>query len=148
MNATPRETPVRVLEGNNNDVKSALLDSVHGLVFNGDGKELRVWDLRQSSQVSSRTFDQDLTSLRFSWDRRYIICTAGKKVLFYNAVTAALERSFDVSVDASSASLHPTQPRFVVGGSTDLWVRVYNFQTGQEMEDYGKRSREPRMAYG
>jgi serine-threonine kinase receptor-associated protein len=108
----------------------------HRLVFNGDGKELRVWDLRQSSQVSSRVFDNDLTSLRFSWDKKYIICTAGKKVFFYNAITAALERSFDVAVDVSSASLHPDGSRFIIGGSSDLWVRVYDFTTGRELEVY------------
>ncbi|KAJ3417354.1 hypothetical protein HDV05_004819 [Chytridiales sp. JEL 0842] len=128
--------PIRCLEGNSNDVKCALLDAVHGLVFNGDGKELRVWDLRQSTQVSSRMFDNDLTSLKFSWDKKYIICTAGKKVFYYNAITAALEKSFDVSVDVSSASLHPDGSKFIVGGSNDLWVRVYDFATGKEMEVY------------
>ncbi|KAI8617110.1 WD40-repeat-containing domain protein [Chytriomyces sp. MP71] len=129
-------TPARVLEGCNNDVKTVLLDAVHGLVFNGDGNEMRVWDLRKSVQVSSRIFDQEVTSLRFSWDRKYILCTAGKRVYFYNAITASLEKQYDVSVDASCAALHPSEIRFVVGGSSDLWVREYDFASGAELEVY------------
>ncbi|KAJ3084292.1 hypothetical protein HK102_000707 [Quaeritorhiza haematococci] len=81
------DTPLRCLEGNENEVKTALLDGVNGIVFNGDGKTLRVWDLRSSAQVSARAFDDEITQLRFDWDRKYIICTAGKAVYFYNAVT-------------------------------------------------------------
>ncbi|KAJ3158894.1 hypothetical protein HK101_001216 [Irineochytrium annulatum] len=88
MQASPQTEPIRTLEGNGSAVKAGLLDSVHGLVFNGDDKELRVWDLRQSTQVSSRLFDSELTSLKFSWDKRFIICTAGKKVYFYDALRA------------------------------------------------------------
>ena len=92
-------------------------------MFNGDGKELKVWDLRLSSQVSQRTFDSDITSLKFSWDKKYIIVTlAGKKVMFYNAISAVLEKTFDVNVEVSCASLHPSGDRFVIGGSSDLWV--------------------------
>ncbi|KAJ1547819.1 hypothetical protein HK096_010884 [Nowakowskiella sp. JEL0078] len=117
------ETPIRVMEGCQDEIKSVLLDSAHGLVFNGDAKELKVWDLRDSRQVSSRVFDHDVTSLKFSWDKSKIICTGGKKVYFYNSVTAALEYEFDVKVDVSSASLHPDGSRFVIGGSSDLWAR-------------------------
>ncbi|KAJ3130235.1 hypothetical protein HK098_004282 [Nowakowskiella sp. JEL0407] len=130
------ETPIRVMDGNKEEIKSVLLDSSHGLVFNGDGKELKVWDLRDSRQVSSRVFDHDVSSLKFSWDKTKIICTGGKKVYFYNAVTAALEYEFEVKVDVSNASLHPDGSRFVIGGSSDLWARVYDFYSGQEVEVY------------
>ncbi|ORY53284.1 WD40 repeat-like protein [Rhizoclosmatium globosum] len=133
---TSSTTPVRTLEGLNNDVKTCLLDTTHGLVFNGDGKEMRVWDLRKSAQVSSRIFEQEVSNLRFSWDRKYIIATAGRRVFFYNAITASLEKQFDVSVDASCAALHPSELKFVVGGTKDLWVREYDFQTGSELEVY------------
>ncbi|KAI8846750.1 WD40-repeat-containing domain protein [Chytridium lagenaria] len=136
LQGNPQTTPIRTLEGNANGVKTALLDSVHGLVFNGDGKELRVWDLRESKQVNTRTFNSELTSLRFSWDRKYIICTEGKRVHFYDAVSAALVKSFDTKIDVSSASLHPNGTRFVVGGASDLWVRVHDFATGAETEVY------------
>ncbi|KAJ3070405.1 hypothetical protein HDU98_006589 [Podochytrium sp. JEL0797] len=129
-------TPVRLLEGLTHDVKTSLLDVTHGLVFNGDGKELRVWDLRKSAQVSSRIFEDEVTDLRFSWDRKYILCTAGKRVFFYNAITASLEKQFDTTVDASCSALHPQELRFVVGGTSDLWVREYDFNTGQELEVY------------
>lgn len=31
------------------------------------------------------------------------------------------------------ASLHPSGDRFIAGGS-DLWVRVFDFKTGEQME--------------
>lgn len=31
------------------------------------------------------------------------------------------------------ASLHPAGDRFIAGGS-DLWVRVFDFETGEQME--------------
>lgn len=31
------------------------------------------------------------------------------------------------------ASLHPSKDRFIAGGS-DLWVRVFDFKTGEQME--------------
>ncbi|CAM9854240.1 unnamed protein product, partial [Sphacelaria rigidula] len=31
------------------------------------------------------------------------------------------------------ASLHPSGDRFIAGGS-DLWVRVFDFNTGEQME--------------
>ncbi|KAJ3119442.1 hypothetical protein HK100_000315 [Physocladia obscura] len=129
-------TPIRILEGCANEIKTALLDTTHGLVFNGDGKEMRVWDLRKSAQVSSRIFEQEITNLAFSWDRQYIIVSAGKRVYFYNAITASLEKQYDVSVDASCAALHPENIKFAVGGTSDLWVREYDFVTGTELEVY------------
>ncbi|KAJ3010620.1 hypothetical protein HKX48_007310 [Thoreauomyces humboldtii] len=127
---------VKVLTACDNEIKTALLDGEHGLVFAGDGNKLCVWDLRTSQQVSSRGFDADVTSLRFSWDRKHILCTEGKSVHFYNALTSALEKSYVTEIPTSTASLHPKNDRFVVGGSSDLWVRVYDWKTGEEKEVY------------
>ncbi|KAJ3199198.1 hypothetical protein HDU82_000639, partial [Entophlyctis luteolus] len=131
---TPTQA-ILTLAGNSNEVRTCVLDATHGLVFNGDGREMRVWDLRSGgTQVSSRIFEQDVTGLKFSPARRFVVVTAGKRVFFYNAVTASLERQFEVSIDASCAALHPEEIRFVVGGTSDLWVREYDFNTGAELE--------------
>ncbi|KAI8920846.1 WD40-repeat-containing domain protein [Powellomyces hirtus] len=128
--------PIRQLEQCDNIIKTALMDADNGLVFAGDGKMLRVWDLRTSAQVSFRQFDHDITSLRVSNDRGMIICTSGKQVFFYNALTSALVKSFTTTIETASASLHPDGSRLVVGGISDLWVRVYDWATGQEQEVY------------
>ncbi|KAJ3293938.1 hypothetical protein HK104_004094 [Borealophlyctis nickersoniae] len=136
LQSTSATTAIRTLEGSENDVKAALLDGEHGLVFCGDGKTLRVWDLRTSSQATTRDFDADITSLRFSWDKKFIVITAGKTVYFFDAVTAALVKQFETSIAVSSASLHPSGSKFVCGGTTDFWVRTYDWATGTEQELY------------
>ena len=35
--------------------------------------------------------------------------------------------------EEGGASLHPSGSKYIAGGS-DLWVRVFDFQTGQELE--------------
>ena len=35
--------------------------------------------------------------------------------------------------DEGGASLHPNGKRFIAGGS-DLWVRVFDYETGNELE--------------
>jgi serine-threonine kinase receptor-associated protein len=50
--------------------------------------------------------------------------------------SADLEKSFDVPIEVSSASLHPDSSKFIIGGSSDLWVRVHDFETGNELEVY------------
>lgn len=41
------------MEDVGNDIKCALLDGTYGLVFAGDGKELKIWDLRQQASIGS-----------------------------------------------------------------------------------------------
>lgn len=56
---------------------------------------------------------------------------------FYDAVNGfALLRAFDMPIsfaEEGGASLHPTQDRFIAGGS-DTWVRVFAFETGAMLE--------------
>ncbi|KAI9091100.1 WD40-repeat-containing domain protein [Phlyctochytrium arcticum] len=136
LRAADAGTPLKVLEGCNNEIKTGLLDGDHGLVFAGDGKTLRVWDLRTSAQISTRDFDSEITSLRFSWDKKFIICTAGKNVTFFNSTSSQVEKSIDVNSNISSAALHPSGDKFVVGGTDDMRVRVYDYKSDQEKEMY------------
>jgi len=78
----------------------------------------------------------NITELKFSYDHRYILGTAGTTVNFWNAETSILENSITAEVDLASASLHPTHPLVLVGGINDLWVRVHDYRTGQQQGIY------------
>ncbi|KAI9014679.1 WD40-repeat-containing domain protein [Gaertneriomyces semiglobifer] len=136
LNLQAGSPEIRCLEGSGTEIRCALLDSEHGLVFAGDANKLLVWDLRTSAIVSTREFPDEITSLRFSWDKKYIICTTGKNVLFFDALTSNLVKTVETKIKVSSASLHPSGSKFVIGGSEDLCVRVYDWETGSEQELY------------
>ncbi|KAI8924361.1 WD40-repeat-containing domain protein [Entophlyctis helioformis] len=128
------DRPVRQLDECRMEIKHAVLDSTRGLVFNGDGKELRIWDLRTSEALPSRQFEHAITSMRMTMDRKSLICTAGKGVHVFSLDSSELELSVYTNVELSSASIHPARDRVVVGSGSDLWVRTYDVQTGNELE--------------
>ncbi len=61
---------------------------------------------------------------------------AGQEVTFLDAASLAPIKAHKTPMhfrEEGGASLHPGGGRFVAGGS-DLWVRVFDFETGQELE--------------
>lgn len=68
--------------------------------------------------------------------RRVLTVAAGGKVCFFDCGTYEALRSHPMPVhfrDEGGATLHPSGTKFVAGGS-DLWVRVFDFDTGSELE--------------
>ena len=61
---------------------------------------------------------------------------AGQEVTFLDAASLAPIKAHRTPMhfrEEGGASLHPQGGRFIAGGS-DLWVRVFDFATGQELE--------------
>lgn len=56
----------------------------------------------------------------------------------YDTIQAKLIKSYEIQSleQVSTAALNPNQTRFVVGGNgfNDLWVRVYDFSNGMELD--------------
>lgn len=62
--------------------------------------------------------------------------TAVLQVSFFKADTLELIHAHSMPMhfrEEGGASLHPSGHRFIAGGS-DLWVRVFDFETGAELE--------------
>lgn len=62
--------------------------------------------------------------------------SAGKQVTFFDFATLSLIKAYEMPMhfkDEGGASLHPEGRRFIAGGS-DLWVRVFDYETGAELE--------------
>jgi serine-threonine kinase receptor-associated protein len=68
--------------------------------------------------------------------RVVLTVAAGNKVFFFDATSYELLREYVMPIhfrDEGGATLHPSGTKFVAGGS-DLWVRVFDFETGAELE--------------
>ncbi|GMH72327.1 hypothetical protein TL16_g05889 [Triparma laevis f. inornata] len=68
--------------------------------------------------------------------RNKLVVSAGKKVSFFDMSSFELLKSVDVPIsfrEEGGSSLHPDGSKFVTGGS-DLWVRVYDYNSGECLE--------------
>lgn len=76
--------------------------------------------------------DMELTTLTTT-GQRILSIASGKSVYFYEY--DKLLKSYEMPIhfrDEGGVSLHPNGTQFIAGGS-DLWVRVFEFATGQEL---------------
>ena len=68
--------------------------------------------------------------------KQILTVAAGDSVYFFNIQDHSLIKSVKMPIhfrEEGGASLHPSGTKFVAGGS-DLWVRVFDFETGEEIE--------------
>ena len=68
--------------------------------------------------------------------QQILTVAAGSTVYFFNLTTRTLLHQHKMPIhfrDEGGASLHPSGTKFVAGGS-DLWVRVFSVQSGQQLE--------------
>lgn len=141
------DDPVAVFDGHAAPIRSVVWDkrpeSGDHVVVSADEKCVRYWDLRQAGKQADQwdvptatpaTAKDTLTSLEQS--RAYLAVTAGKTVYFIDPATRAVAREVVTDYAVSAVSLNPAMTKFVTGGSTELWVRVYDFATGKEVEVY------------
>lgn len=104
----------------------------------GEDKIVKWWDLRSMSKVSELAFNEPITSMERSNNAalgELITIASGKKVFFIDAHNKELIKEHTLAQAPSSASLHPSlADRFVAGATSDGWVRIYDFESGQERE--------------
>mmetsp|Transcript_28641 Transcript_28641/g.52339 ORF Transcript_28641/g.52339 Transcript_28641/m.52339 type:complete len:122 (-) Transcript_28641:1847-2212(-) len=82
------------------------------------------------------TVDAEIRDMELSADKRMLTVAAGNKVSFFDLTKMALVKSHKMPIhfrEEGGATLHPSGTKFVAGGS-DLWVRVFDFETGAELE--------------
>ncbi|KAL1915348.1 uncharacterized protein VTP21DRAFT_6806 [Calcarisporiella thermophila] len=131
------DAPMEIEAAHGAAIKSVAWEDQRGVVLSaGDEKEIKVWDIRTLKQVTSLQAEGPITSMNLSADGTHITSTSGKRADFWDASNFQLFKSYDLQHDVSSISLHPDRSRFVAGSGTDLWVRIYSFEDGREMEVY------------
>jgi len=101
-----------------------------------DDGQLRLWDMRAGKIMQSISVDDDTTrimDMEMSYDKSILTVVSGKGVAFYDMRGLAQMKRFKYDIEMEAASLHPKGHCFVAGGA-DMWVRLFDFKTGQELE--------------
>lgn len=118
-------------------IKSIVWSDPNTLVSASDDKKLRWWDARSQEVVYEFGVGELVGSCELSPEKNLITATAGKTVYFFEAGgSRQLIKSVSTAYEVSSVALHQTTRKFITGGSSDTWVRVYDFDTEKELEVY------------
>ncbi|KAG5518096.1 hypothetical protein PMAC_003282 [Pneumocystis sp. 'macacae'] len=128
-------TPVFDLSGHKGTIKSVIWADNY-IISSGDDEKVRWWDLRMSKEVDTFDAGEFVTNSEKSLGEEYLLVVAGKKIYFIDSKTHQSVKTIVTEYDVSSVSLHPQKTTFVTGGSSQLWVRVYDFETEKELKIY------------
>ena len=117
-------------------IKSIVWSDANTLVSASDDKKLRWWDVRAPELICDFCVSELIGSCELSPEGNLISATAGKSVYFFEAASRRLIKSMTTPHEVSSVALHQATRRFITGGTSDTWVRIYNYDTEQELEVY------------
>mmetsp|Transcript_13268 Transcript_13268/g.18498 ORF Transcript_13268/g.18498 Transcript_13268/m.18498 type:complete len:348 (+) Transcript_13268:174-1217(+) len=102
---------------------------------NNNGHDDVVVQVPTDPQVTLQV-DAEIRDMELSMSQNVLTIAAGTKVSFFDLSNHQLIHSYSMPIhfkDEGGATLHPSGQKFVAGGS-DLWVRVFDFETGKELE--------------
>ncbi|XP_078428046.1 transducin/WD40 repeat-like superfamily protein [Wolffia australiana] len=94
---------------------------------------VRLWDVRSGSVIHTLETKSPVTSAEVSQDGRYITTADGATVKFWDANHFGLVKSYTMPCTVESASLEPTLGNKFIAGGEDMWIRVFDFHTGDEI---------------
>ncbi|EFJ21886.1 hypothetical protein SELMODRAFT_151778 [Selaginella moellendorffii] len=123
------------MEGLTSTIRSAVWHHSDQTILSScnDTGSVRLWDVRTKTTVRQLETKSPCTSVEVSRDGRYITTADGNSVKFWDANHFGMVKSFTMARPMESASLYPALGKFVAGGD-DMWVRVFDFYTGEEIE--------------
>ncbi|KAG5180126.1 WD40-repeat protein [Tribonema minus] len=108
----------------------------HQLLSGSSDGAVRMWDARTLELLKEVRVEGAVMDMEVSKPMSIITVAAGDKVTFLDARTLEVIKQHQMPINFKNeggASLHPSGKRFIAGGS-DLWVRVFDFETGAELE--------------
>ncbi|XP_044470938.1 serine-threonine kinase receptor-associated protein-like [Mangifera indica] len=94
---------------------------------------VRLWDVRSGKIVQTLETKSSVTSAEVSQDGRYITTADGSTVKFWDANHFGLVKSYNMPCTIESASLEPKYGNKFIAGGEDMWIRVFDFHTGDEI---------------
>lgn len=113
-------------------LKLILVGCANGKIYLWDldaGSCLHTFDTKQRAEI------RDVEAVIVN-NTPIMTAAAGNKVYFWDLNSKELLKEHTMPIhfkEEGGASLHPSGQKFVAGGS-DLWVRVFDFATGEELE--------------
>jgi len=103
------------------------------LVSAAEDKVIRWWDLRSREVVDKFAVDDLIGSCEYSCDGNLLNVAAGKSVYFFDGMSRRLLKSIRTDYNCSSVALHAPSRRFVAGGDSDTWARIFDYDTEREL---------------
>ncbi|GLC47358.1 hypothetical protein PLESTB_000167100 [Pleodorina starrii] len=98
-----------------------------------DKPGIGVYDLRSLQLAQAIETTTSVTSIEVSFDQQHITTAEGAYVRFFDAASLQKVKQHKLTAPAESASYCPSKRKFVAGGE-DMWVHLYDYDTGQELE--------------
>lgn len=117
-------------------IKSLVWSGPNTIISGSDDKQLRWWDIRTRQLVSQFDMGESITSCELSPEGALISATAGKSAFFFDTQSRQPIKGIKTEYELSCVALHQPSRRFITGGSSDTWVRVYDYDTEAELEVY------------
>lgn len=113
----------------------------HVIITAADDKKLRWWDLRSQTLVGEYALDGligscelDPIPLSESSSHGTLSVAAGKNIYFFEIdKPASLLKHIKTPYEIASVALNGKERKFVTGQSGDTWVRVWDYDTEQEL---------------
>jgi serine-threonine kinase receptor-associated protein len=99
---------------------------------------VQVWDpLVPDKALQEWKLDSACDDLEVCERQRTITIAAGQSVYLYDLATFELRKRLDLPIGVKGVSLNPvTGATIVAGGSTDLWVHVFDVASGKELRSF------------
>ncbi|GAX82679.1 hypothetical protein CEUSTIGMA_g10105.t1 [Chlamydomonas eustigma] len=97
-----------------------------------DTPGINVYDMRTMQLAQSLPTAAPVTSIDVTYDQQVMTTAEGWTVRFFNTSTLSLMKQQELTHNAEAASFCPQFKRFVAGGE-DMWVHLYNYETGEEL---------------
>ncbi|CAH1442563.1 unnamed protein product [Lactuca virosa] len=131
----PDATPREVEKSSPGSVRTvAWLHSDQTILSScSDSGGVRLWDVRSGKIVHTLETKSSVTSAEVSKDGHYITTADGSSVKFWDANHFGLVKSYDMPCTVESASLEPKFGNKFIAGGEDMWIRLFDFNTGEEI---------------
>ena len=105
------------------------------LVTIADDNKIRWLDIRNQALLKDYDLTGTIGSCEINPEGTVISVAAGKTAYFFSGTDpGVLIKKVETKYDVSCVALHAEKRQFVVGGNSDTWVRIYDYDTGKELE--------------